>query len=329
MPRQIKGLLVSRLITVGAAILVPVVIWVLFTLIDFEVAWFPPGDAKNILVRVVTPLIYSVSWLFLILLFKDRISATIDAMDRSAAVIPLRLLFFYGLNALFVLCIFVFPLLTPVLAVLAFASFAWRLATVRKSDWGEQVHVSGFTWFLVVLFAIPPIFCSVMILPETFGLAVTLWNEFWLPIVDLLYDFSLVLCTSLTFGSLIFFVKTGASEYEHGSTDEDLRWVHAVEVIIFLFLLFLLWKEIEFINVFFWVGMGISFLIPAANFLKGRQAVGAINSHPVGYVIAGVFVLANLLWETPSVKNVTLLVTAIVFIVAAIYTFFHLDEDAI
>ncbi len=331
MPRRIKGILVSRIITVFLAVAIPIAIWLTFTLGSFEVAWFPEGTLKWVVIKVLTPLIYSVSWVMMFSLFATRISRTIDSFDKSSSVIPLRLLFFYGLNALFVLGIFVFPVITPVVSVLAFMSLAWRLTTIRKTNWGEEERVSALTWVVMIIFAIPPVFCAILIMPEILVFAVHLWEDLWLPIVDILYDGSLMICTALTFGSLIFLIRAGVSEYEQlGSAKKDdinLPAIWTFEVAMAAFLLFLMFAKIEFVRVFTWAGLVVAVFVTGVNYFRGRQAVVDFKSHTIGYIIAIAFVLAQLLWGTTRVKNILLIITSVVFIVAISVTFVRVDDD--
>ncbi|MEJ2277643.1 MAG: hypothetical protein P8Y70_07825 [Candidatus Lokiarchaeota archaeon] len=122
-------------------------------------------------------------------------------MDRTAGLIPLRLKIFYGINALFILLIFIFPIITPVIGILTFASFAWRLTTFRKKEW-DSSGIPAYTKFLMVLFAIPPIFVTVSIAPEYLQLPLFLWLNIWLPLLNYIFTFSYSLCTALAIGSL-------------------------------------------------------------------------------------------------------------------------------
>ncbi|MHA1731736.1 MAG: hypothetical protein ACTSU5_07315 [Promethearchaeota archaeon] len=331
MPRRVKGFLVSRILVVFLAVVIPVVIWVTFTLGKFEVAWFPEGTFKTVVIKILTPLVYSASWLMMFVLFASRISATFDALDKSSRVIPLRLLFFYGTNALFILAIFVFPIITPVVSVLAFASLAWRLTTIRKTDWGEEQRVSKVTWVAMVAFSVFPVFFAVLILPEILAFAVQLWETFWLPIVDVLYDGSVILCTALTFGSLVFLVQTGVSEYEQlgGAKSEEINVVaiHIFEAALFAFFLFMMWHQIEFLDVFIWGGLLVACFVTVVNFIRGRRAVVDFKSATVGYVLAIAFVLAQMLWGTTQIKNYLLILTSVVFIAAITVTFFRVEDE--
>ncbi|MEJ2249880.1 MAG: hypothetical protein P8Y97_09495, partial [Candidatus Lokiarchaeota archaeon] len=126
MSREIKGVLASRLIILISTILVPIIIFLIFIFVNFGL-WYSNDPILTFwIIKIATPTIFSVSWLFFLILFANRFSETIDSMDRTAGLIPLRLKIFYGINALFILLIFIFPIITPVIGILTFASFAWR-----------------------------------------------------------------------------------------------------------------------------------------------------------------------------------------------------------
>ncbi len=176
MPREVKGIIISRLFVLIFIILVPIIMFLIFILADFKL-WFSDNPTLNlIIIKILCPTVFSIAWLFFLILFATRVSKTIESMDKIAGVIPIRLKLFFGANALFVLFIFVFPIITPVIAVLSFSSMAWRLTTFRKESWEEE-KVSLFTKVLMVLFSILPIACSIIILPQYIILAIFLWEE--------------------------------------------------------------------------------------------------------------------------------------------------------
>ena len=138
MQREVKGLILSRLVILFSIVLVPIATFLIYIFVDFNL-WFSTDPSLKVgLIKLLCPTVFSVSWLFFLILFADRFATTLDEIDRTISVVPSRLKFFYGVNAIYILFIFVFPLITPVLSVLSFASFAWRLTTFRKKRWEED-----------------------------------------------------------------------------------------------------------------------------------------------------------------------------------------------
>ncbi|MHA1241577.1 MAG: hypothetical protein ACTSQU_12435 [Promethearchaeota archaeon] len=201
----------------------------IFSLVDFNLWYSNDASLNFVVVKVLSPTVYSVSWLFFLILFANRFANTMESFDDKISVVPSRLKFFYGINAVYILFIFVFPIITPVISVLSFASFAWRLTTFRKESWEEDTDISFFTKFIIVLAALIPIFCTVSIIPEFLELPLFLWNNIWLGLIDILFKISYSLL--------------GISEYEQLFSDPSQKKsfvnVKVLEVFLFGFFLFL------------------------------------------------------------------------------------------
>ncbi|MFX0145392.1 MAG: hypothetical protein ACFE9C_15115, partial [Candidatus Hodarchaeota archaeon] len=187
MPKEIKGFIVSRLIILFSIILVPIAIFLIYNLVNFNLWYSDDSLLVIIVIKIICPSIFSISWLFFLILFINRLANTLDDFDKVISVVPSRLKFFYGLNAVYIMAIFIFPAITPVISILSFASMAWRLTTFRKKVWEEDTKVSIFTWIMMVLASIIPIFCTVSVIPEFFVLADFLWNDLWVPLLPYLF----------------------------------------------------------------------------------------------------------------------------------------------
>lgn len=335
MSREIKGILVSRLVILISIILVPIIIFLIFNLIDFQL-WFSNDPELNFwLIKILCPLVYSVSWLFFLIIFANRFSNTIENMDRIAGIIPLRMKMFYGINALFILFIFVFPIVTPIISVLSFASFAWHLTTFRKEDWDEE-KTSFLTKFFMVLFAIPPIFCTVLILPQFLDLPIFLWTNIWYPLLDYIFIFSYCVCTALAIGSLfILIANSGVSEYEQiyseGRQGISMVNIKIFELALFIFLFVLALYDFVIINLFYYAGFIIVLVVSIVNHFTGKRRTRKFRGHVFGYVLAAIFMSSSLFsWANLELSEIMgfwfLILLSSVFIILFFYTFIRLDE---
>jgi hypothetical protein len=330
MPREIKGLILSRLIVLISIISVPIVIFLTYNLTSFDL-WFSSNPQLKVgIIKLLCPTIFSISWLFFLLLFAERFANTIDDFDRTISVVPSRLKFFYGINAIYILFIFIFPLITPLISVLSFASFAWRLTTFRKKRWEEDTKISAFTWVMMGIAASLPIFCSVVVLPEYFVLADFLWNTIWLPNLDLLFTISYSLFTALAIGSLIYlFSNAGISEYEQifiGTPQKDTYWnVKILEMFLFGVFVFLDLLNFSVIEFFYFAGFIIIIFTSLVNFFRGKSKYKAFKSHIIGYLIAAVFIGSNVLFTTSVISEFltiwSLVISAAIYIFVFFYTF--------
>ncbi|MHA1985793.1 MAG: hypothetical protein ACW98D_04045 [Promethearchaeota archaeon] len=338
MPKEIKGLIVSRVVILLSIILVPVAIFLIYNLTNFNL-WFSDDSTLKVgIIKILCPTIFSISWLFFLILFADRFANTLDDFDRNISVVPSRLKFFYGINAIYILFIFIFPLITPVISVLSFASFAWRLTNLKKERWEEDTKISIFTWVMMAIAAILPLFCSIVVLPEYIVLADFLWNDVWLPNLELLFIISYSLFTSLAIGSLIIlFSNSGISEYEQTILDNTQKkkfWnVKLLEVFLFGFFVILdLYDKSRIIELFYWAGFVIILFTSIVNFFRGKSKYKDFKSHFIGYLIAAVFIGSNLLQQTTAeisefLRIWSLVISAVLYIFVFFYTFIKLDED--
>ena len=337
MTREVKGFILSRLLVLISIIIVPIAIFLIFNLVEFSL-WYSQNPTLNFwILRVLCPLVFSVSWLFFLILFANRLSETIDSMDKTVGIVPLRLRFFFGLNALFILFIFVFPLITPIIAILSFSSMAWRLTTFRKESWDES-EISTATKVLMVLFSILPIFCTISILPQYLVLSIFLWETLWLPLLPLIFIVSVSLCTALAIGSLFYMIANrGVSEYEQIFIDTTVQkyiWhIRIFELFLFIFFLFLSFGNFPLMIIFYYAGFAIVIIVSVVNFINGKRRDVSFKSHFFGYLLAAVFMGSNLIIFNPDlaliIQEVSLILSAIVFILIFIFKFFRAEESEI
>ena len=335
MSKTVKGIIVPRLIVLLAIILVPLSIFLIFSLVDFNL-WYSTDVSLNFFViKILSPIVYSVSWLFFLILFANRFANTMESFDDKISVVPSRLKFFYGINAVYILFIFVFPIITPVISILSFASFAWRLTTFRKESWEEDTKISFITKFIMVLAAIIPIFCTVSIIPEFLELPVFLWNNIWLYLIDYLFKISYSLFTALSIGSLIIlFSNSGISEYEQLFTDttqkKSFANVKVLVVFLFGFFLFLDLNNYPIVELIYTAGLVIVIFTYLINLIRGRSKYGSFKSYFLGYLIAAVFIGSNVILTSEEISDFlrvwSLVISAILYIFVLFYTFITLED---
>ena len=334
MSKTVKGIIVTRLIVLLSIILVPLSIFLIFSLVDFHL-WYSFDPILNFwIIKILSPTVFSVSWLFFLILFVNRFANTMDSFDEKISVVPSRLKFFYGINAVYILFIFVFPIITPFISILSFASFAWRLTTFRKENWEDDSKISFLTKFVMVLAAIIPIFCTVSIIPEFLALPLFLWN-LWNNVIEYLFSISYSLFTALSIGSLIIlFSNSGISEYEQLFVDntqkKSFAHVKVLEVILFgSFLLLDLYKY-PIIDLIYTVGLVIVIFTYIVNLIRGKSKYGSFKSYFLGYFIAAVFIGSNVILTNADLSSFlrtsSLLISAILYIFILFYTFITIED---
>ncbi len=346
MTRKVKGIIFSRLIVLMAIILVPIAEFIIFNLIDFEfriLFWvINDPEAKFWIIKILSPTVFSVSWLFFLILFSDRFAKTLDSMDHTVSFIPLRLKLFYGIVSIIFMFILVFPLITPIVSVLSFMSMAWRLTTYKKEDW-ENTDISFFTKFFMGVAAILPLFCSIIIIPQYLILATSLINFMWqTPIffghtlIQALITFSYSLCTALAIGSFfILLANKGVSEYEQlypdAKQNRSIWHIRLLELGLTGFFLYLSYGGFQDIAQFFYyTGFVVVVLVSIINYFSGKQKSKKFSGHVFGYILAALFMGSSLLTFNVTLSStfsiIMLIILAGIFIFVFIYTFLKIEE---
>ncbi|MFO8020585.1 MAG: hypothetical protein R6U96_18325 [Promethearchaeia archaeon] len=348
MAKRVKGILLSRLIILVSIFIIPIVIFIIFNLVEFTL-WFSTDPELTFwILQVLCPIVFSVSWVFFLLLFAGHTAESIDAMDNKVGTMSIHYKTFFGINALFVIIIFVFPLITPFISILSFASIAWKLTTFRK-DWTVNEKVSFSTKISMVFAALIPLFCSICILPDYLELATFVLFEIWFPMVDLIFEISYSLVTALAFGSLgIMYKNHGISDYKQLGIDKEkertIELIKLGEVPLFGFFLFLTLADLPVRNFFYQVGWVIMILGSLVNYIQGKRKDRNFKSYFFGYLLTIIFLGAKVILFSdiytefifiPDFQFVvseliqvgSLLFSAGLFIVVFFYTFFTLESD--
>jgi hypothetical protein len=337
MPKEVKGIIVSRLFVLITVITLPIATFLIYNIVDFNLWYSNDPELTFLIVKVLSPLVFSVSWLFFLVIYANRLSQTLESMDNTVRVVPLRLKFFFGVNALVVLFIFIFPFITPLVSALSFASLAWRLTTFRKQDW-DNSEASFGTRFLMITFAILPIFCAVSVLPDYLTLAIFLWEVLWLPLLPWIFVISYCLSTSLAIGSLfILITNSGVTEYEQlfdsPQESDTMLNIRIFEVLFFVCLLILAALKFEVVNLFYNVGFIILLLVYVVNFFSGRMKYKSFKGYLLGYLLAGVFMGSNFIFYidvkfSQLLQVWSLTISALLFIYVFFFTFIKMEESS-
>lgn len=333
--RKFKGFLISRILVIVAIVVIPITEFLLFSSTDIFKMNLIPVQYRDIVIYI-TPWFFSFGWVFMLVLFANRISGSIDALDVHIQVIPTRLKLFYGLNALILLVVFAVPIITPVICILAFASAGYRLATIH-TDWDEVERTPIGAIILAIIFAVIPVISSYAVLPDMLEFSQFVWFTYWVPVIPQLYQISLALSTALVYGSLAILIKTGAAEYENARVTSNKKDpinktnVKIFQVLFFAFLLFLEWKELDLKDVIYLGGFVIVFFITIVNFIKGRNNAD-FKTYLFGYILTVILYGANLLsWEglgmEESIKMIVIMISAASYLIIYFIVFLRYNEE--
>jgi len=341
---------VSRIIVVLAVILIPTAFFLLYFafrhIFDFS---FVPAWEKSEFLRWATPICFTLGWLVILLMFANRISNTIDRVDESFRVIPSRYKVYYGITAVIVFLGVVVPFITPLVCILVFVSFGFRISTI-KQDWDENEKTPKIAYIVMAAFAVFPLLLAIASYQDIIELSAEIWN-FYRNIVlfgtegtllEILYRISMSLATAITIGSLITLIKLGVSEYEQAQIkaereDLHIRWIRLVE--FFLFALFVTIEMLQLIygiqsllvlmKVIYWIGLAIVLFITFVNVIRGRSQPD-FRKNLIGYLITVILMGLNLVILSfpfaPGIKtgiqNWSIIISSLIYNVVFFLMFF-------
>ena len=114
----------------------------------------------------------------------------------------------------------------------------------------------------------------------------------------------------------------------------NFAWnIRILEIFLFLFFLFLAFGNFALIDFFYYLGFVIVAFVAVVNFINGKRRDVSFKSHFLGYLLAAVFMGSNLIIFNPDlaliIQEVSLIASAVVFILIFFYTFFRFDESEI
>jgi hypothetical protein len=324
--------LATRLAVVILAVIGPIYF---FLLMFFIPQMTPFGDAFLDLLfhHVAVPIVFSAPWLGLIYYQRYRLANTVYIMDDTISSVPLRWRVFYGINAAFVLMLFILPMTTPPLAIilgLYVAGTVFFRIGVGKFGGGKPGALLAVLGALAL--CVLPTFVMLEFLPSyivVWEYILATWESFWLQVV---YGFAQCLVNSLSFGAPIYFIYFGAQEYDKGLygevyTKTPTKWIRIGEFILFSVFLILylppiptplgtipfLDQSILFTSFINWVSLsivGIMYIVKFALKVSNDTTIGGASN----LFVIGLFLVVELFFKTNL-----LLITAIIWLAFLIY----------
>lgn len=254
-------------------------------------------------------------------------------MDDTISSVPLRWRVFYGINAAFVLMLFVLPMTTPPLAIIlglyvaGTVFFRIGLGKFGGGKPGAALAVLG-----ALALCILPTFVMLEFLPNyivVWEYILATWETFWLQVV---YGFAQCLVNSLSFGAPIYFIYFGAQEYDRGLYGEvytktptgGIRLLEFVLFVVFLVLYLppiptplgtipFMNQSILFTNYINWISLSIvafMYIVKFALKVKNDTTIGGASN----IFVIGLFLVVELFFKTNL-----LLITAIIWLAFLVY----------
>jgi hypothetical protein len=301
-----RGLDVGRILVVALFIGIPIYFFLLIFYVNLEgTLELNLGLFEAIgpfwTYNVIFPICFSFTWWIFIYFLRNKIANSISLIKEETSPIPTRWLIFYGVNAAIMLCFFIFPFISSLFAIFGFFVLAWNI--VVRSDWAFDRGKGTLICYGIIIFGLFLAF-PILIQIEFWNDYTVFWDRLWGQwgnYVPYLYSISIVIVNALTIGSLIYFIYSGASEFERGAYgttyDKAPRRAIILLEIILMIVFGILWYVASFVvtgGIITWIYIAISLfclLIAVLIFLIGlfKSRKSGIRPAILGYIYAVLF----------------------------------------
>ena len=202
-----SDLQISRLLVLIQIICVPLYFLTisLFGFIVIDLDYLPRNPVENLpaleflLTRIIFPLFFSLPWILPAIIDPNRMADTYALMGKAITAIRVDHIFFYGINAAFVLLTFIFPFFSPALSIVGAVLF--MTVFVRKKT--NNTIPAGLLLLIGIVLAIIPIFAAISFYVN----AVEIWSvlsDYWVNLLPIIYLIALCTANAIIFGDGVF-----------------------------------------------------------------------------------------------------------------------------
>ncbi|MFX1509046.1 MAG: hypothetical protein ACFFBR_01950 [Promethearchaeota archaeon] len=151
----------------------------------------------------IIPVIFSFPWILFVYIFRERTINASEIMNKKGNLIPLRWRMLYSFNTLIILAFFIFPFLSPPLAIFAALVLAYRIVHRSENIWQKsQGARCSYTLILFILLAIMPVYFTIIWFQYFIAITGIIFTSWWI-LFDPMYFTSLCIVNALAIGSLL------------------------------------------------------------------------------------------------------------------------------
>ncbi len=163
-----------------------------------------PGVIPSAFRYIIMPAVFAFPWVLFIFIFQERTTHAFSALSEKTTIIPFRWRLFYGFNTLIILSFFLFPFISPPLAVFAALVLAWRIVFHSEFIWNKGPGARLlYTALLFCLLAALPVFLLIFWFQQFLFYIAPLIFTTWFALVEPIYFVSCCLVDALAVGSLL------------------------------------------------------------------------------------------------------------------------------
>ena len=311
----------SRLMIASFSFFVPIFIIWTFVRYEFALYWLPESfrnaQFTSIIINYVSPTLFIIGWIYFMISTATYLADAMHLMFEETNFISTHYILFYGVNTLVFLIIFLIPLLTPFIVIMAFASMIWKALTSRVDYEDLDASAQRFVKIMSVVGSIPIILISILIIPESLQYSLDNWNKYYTYISEDFFFVMKSLGVAISIGGATLMYKKAAYEAQTGTTKGDFKdeSYYLMEVFIFILMVALYYIRAPIVDLLFMLGPIFAIITFLLNLLKGRKD----NEHntfgnPLGIFLWLIFMISTVLYRSiPWVRLAIIIVSTVVF----------------
>ncbi len=163
-----------------------------------------PDVVPSAIRYLIMPVVFAFPWVLFIIIFQERTTTAFSTLSEKTTIIPFRWRLFYGFNTLIIISFFIFPFVSPPLAVFAALVLAWRIVFHSEYIWnkGPSARLLYCALIFCVL-AVLPVYLLIFWFIHFLSYIAPLIFTTWFVLVEPIYFVSCCLVDALAIGSLL------------------------------------------------------------------------------------------------------------------------------
>ncbi len=314
-----ERIMLSRLIVLIQIIVIPVYffafVWIYMP--DVSIPALSDG-ASRFLVDGLAPIFFSLPWLYGTFIYRYKFADAYSKMGEAVGQLPLTFRIFYTFNLFLVLIYFVFPIFSPLLAIISVilvSSLASRLVSKDEEQPNKTVH------YLILILLLPLI---VLITIGFYNELPEIWEvlgDSWFDNLNTFFGAGLILADSIAIGSLLYLLYEGASQVDPTIKIPEIK-ISFIVVIIFTIASYLYWYTDVNVDPLHLVGLTLASFIFLVRWKKGlKKETTKTTMSIIGLLTMPLFIGAEFLRRYSDVARTSVIAFAsimyfIIFLIA-------------
>ncbi len=314
-----ERIMLSRLIVLVQILVIPIYFFAFVWIYMPDVSILSLGDeSSRFLVDGLAPIIFSLPWLYGTFIYRYKFANAYSKMGEAVGQLPLTFRIFYTFNLFLVLIYFVFPIFSPLLAIISvilISSFVARMVSKDEENPNKLVR------FLLLILLFP---LTVLITIGFYSELPEIWEvlgDSWFDNLDTFFGAGLILADSIAIGSLLWLLYEGASQVDPTIKIPEIR-ISFIVAIIFAIGSYLYWYTDVNVDPLHIVGLTIASFVFLIRWKKGlKKETTKSTMSIIGLLTMPLFIGAEFLRRYSDVARTSVIAFAsiiyfIIFLIA-------------